>query len=122
MPLKTSGGGGGGAGVPIGGVIMWFGTRATIPTGFQECDRTNGTQDLRGYFLKGAAAAQNAGVVGGTLNSQHAHNGITNIQTATAVQSGAGATRTIAHQHTYTTDDGGSDPLNKTVIFIQRMS
>src|SRR3990172_420875 len=41
-------------GVPIGGIIMWSGTVATIPATWQICDGTNGTPDLRDKFVVGA--------------------------------------------------------------------
>eukprot|EP00049_Salpingoeca_infusionum_P009338 m.155093 g.155093 ORF g.155093 m.155093 type:complete len:263 (-) comp14306_c1_seq1:81-869(-) len=38
--------------LPVGSVIAWHST--TFPTGWQKCDGTNGTPDLRGRFLYGA--------------------------------------------------------------------
>ena len=37
------------AGVPIGGIIMWSGTKA--PNGWSLCDGSNSTPDLRGRFV-----------------------------------------------------------------------
>lgn len=39
-----------------GMVLMWYGTLATIPSGYQLCDGTNGTPDLRNQFLVGGEA------------------------------------------------------------------
>lgn len=36
---------------PAGGIIMWSGTIATIPTGWALCDGNNGTPDLTGRFV-----------------------------------------------------------------------
>lgn len=41
-------------GVPIGGIIMWYGAVNTIPNGYALCDGTNGTPDLRDKFVIGA--------------------------------------------------------------------
>ena len=41
-------------GVPIGGIIMWSGSVATIPAGYTLCDGTNGAPDLRDKFIIGA--------------------------------------------------------------------
>jgi len=41
-----------GDGVPIGAIIMWSG--AQIPTGWQLCDGTNGTPNLKDRFIVGA--------------------------------------------------------------------
>ena len=40
--------------LPIGSIIIWSGTVASIPTGWQLCDGTNGTPDLRDRFVVGA--------------------------------------------------------------------
>lgn len=40
---------------PVGTIVAWSGTIADIPTGWQLCDGTNGTPDLRGRFIFGAA-------------------------------------------------------------------
>lgn len=38
----------------IGSIVIWSGTVASIPTGWQLCDGTNGTPDLRDKFVVGA--------------------------------------------------------------------
>jgi len=46
-----------GAGVvPQGGIIMWSGTIANVPSGWGLCDGTNGTPDLTGKFVVHADA------------------------------------------------------------------
>jgi hypothetical protein len=40
--------------IPIGGIIMWSGSIATIPTGWSLCDGTSSTPDLRERFIIGA--------------------------------------------------------------------
>jgi microcystin-dependent protein len=40
--------------IPIGGIIMWSGTITSIPTGWNLCNGTNGTPDLRNKFVVGA--------------------------------------------------------------------
>jgi hypothetical protein len=39
---------------PVGGIVMWSGTVATIPAGWVLCDGSNGTPDLRDRFVVGA--------------------------------------------------------------------
>ena len=39
--------------LPIGSIIIWSGTVASIPTGWQLCNGTNGTPDLRDKFVVG---------------------------------------------------------------------
>ena len=43
-----------GSGFPSGGIIMWSGTIATIPSGWLLCDGTSSTPDLRNRFVIGA--------------------------------------------------------------------
>ncbi|TRZ49845.1 prepilin-type N-terminal cleavage/methylation domain-containing protein [bacterium] len=40
--------------LPIGAIIMWSGTISSIPSGWQLCNGTNGTPDLRDRFVVGA--------------------------------------------------------------------
>lgn len=40
--------------VPIGGIILWSGSVATIPDGYALCNGSNGTPDLRNKFILGA--------------------------------------------------------------------
>jgi hypothetical protein len=40
--------------VPVGGIIMWSGSIATIPTNWALCDGNNSTPDLRDKFIVGA--------------------------------------------------------------------
>jgi len=40
--------------LPIGSILIWSGTVASIPGGWQLCDGTNGTPDLRDRFVVGA--------------------------------------------------------------------
>ena len=50
--------------VPVGGIIMWGGSFA--PAGWQICDGTNGTPDLRGRFVLGFGAGRSIGTTGGS--------------------------------------------------------
>jgi len=43
-----------GSGFPSGGIIMWSGTIATIPSGWYLCNGSNSTPDLRNRFIIGA--------------------------------------------------------------------
>jgi len=48
--------------IPIGGIIMWYGTVTNIPTGWALCDGSNSTPDLRSRFIVGATSDASAGV------------------------------------------------------------
>ena len=53
--------------VPKGGIIMWSGTIANIPTGWVLCDGSNGTPNLIAKFIRGVATnSTNPGTTGGS--------------------------------------------------------
>lgn len=66
--------------IPVGGIIMWSGTIATIPANWALCDGTNSTPDLRDKFIVGAkqddagAAKSN---IRGSLEVSHTVTGFT---------------------------------------------
>ena len=55
--------------VPIGAIVMWSGSEASIPTGWALCDASTKnkqtTPDLRGRFIRGADGSITTGTVGG---------------------------------------------------------
>jgi microcystin-dependent protein len=53
-------------GVPVGGIIMWSGSVPSIPDGWALCDGANGTPNLRGRFIVGAANIGEGVVTAGT--------------------------------------------------------
>ena len=50
---------------PSGGIIMWSGSIASIPSGWFLCDGSNGTPNLRDRFVVGAGSAYAVGATGG---------------------------------------------------------
>ena len=101
--------------VPSGGIIMWSGSVATIPSGWFLCDGTNGTPDLTGRFVVHADADSGGtyapGDTGGandvTLNSSQ-------IPSHTHTFSGTTNT-TGAHTHTVAAgNSGGVDNIITT--------
>jgi len=63
----------GGGNIPVGGVIMWAGDIADLPTNWQLADGTNGTTDYRDRFLVGAGGAYAVGATGGAKYSNRVH-------------------------------------------------
>lgn len=55
--------------LPINSIIMWYGTLGSLPSGWQNCDGTNGTPDLRGSFPRGAGGAVAVGATGGSATA-----------------------------------------------------
>ena len=63
-------------GFPAGGIIMWSGSIASIPTGFALCNGSSGTPDLRDRFVVGAGSTYAVAATGGTANAvvvSHSH-------------------------------------------------
>ena len=52
-------------------IILWYGSVASIPTGFALCDGSNSTPDLRSKFVYGAGGVKNPGDTGGTNSHGH---------------------------------------------------
>ena len=74
--IPSSSGGGGGSSVPTGCILIWSGSAGSIPSGFQLCDGTNGTPDLRNSFVLGAGNNYVVGQTGGSADSvlpSHTH-------------------------------------------------
>jgi hypothetical protein len=74
---------------PSGGIIIWSGSVASIPSGWYLCNGSNGTPDLRDRFVVGAGSTYSVAGTGGSANAivvSHTH-------TATVTDPG--------HTHTY---------------------
>jgi hypothetical protein len=74
------------ASFPIGGIIMWSGSIATIPAKWQLCDGTNGTPDLRNRFIVGAGSTYAVNATGGSADAivvSHTHTASSNTANLT---------------------------------------
>lgn len=95
-----------GAIMPVGGIIMWSG--GVVPGGWQLCNGTAGTPDLRDRFIVGAGTAYVSGATGGTINHNHA---VTVNGSATGITLTPGATDNVdgnsgaSHTQNYTLND-----------------
>jgi hypothetical protein len=79
---------------PSGGIIMWSGTIATIPSGWLLCNGSSGTPDLRNRFIIGAFS-DDSGTAKTTI-------------TGSATQTGGSKdTIVVSHTHTATVSDPG---------------
>lgn len=78
--------------VPVGGIILWSGTVASIPTNWALCNGSNGTPDLRDRFVVGAGSTYTAGTSGGSLTTatggSHDHGAVTGSDGAETTSSG----------------------------------
>lgn len=126
---------------PQGGIVMWSGTIATIPSGWYLCDGANNTPNLRNRFIVGAgdtySPEDNGGYADATL-VEHSHNASTNTtgshthsytktnystsatdhQFAGSYNLSQAATNTSSagnHSHTVTVDSEGVSATNKNL-------
>jgi hypothetical protein len=56
-------------GFPSGGIVMWSGSIANIPSGWVLCDGTNSTPDLRNRFIVGAGSTYAVAATGGSADA-----------------------------------------------------
>jgi hypothetical protein len=104
--------------VPSGGIIMWSGSIANIPSGWALCNGNNGTPNLTDRFIVGAGSSYSVGATGGsaTIDTAHTHtfSGTTGEtspgDSAAADTPGTVSFAKIGHDHDYsgTTQNGGS--------------
>lgn len=95
-------------GVAAGIIALWSGTIISIPAGWQLCNGTSGTPDLRNMFIVGAGATYSPGATGGaasvtpttSTDGSHAHGGATANFTLLAAH-------IPAHTHPFTATNGG---------------
>ena len=62
--------------IPIGGIIMWSGTDAGVPSNWALCDGSSGTPNLIDRFIVGRGSAYSADATGGSANAtlvSHSH-------------------------------------------------
>jgi hypothetical protein len=57
--------------VPKGGIIMWSGSTANIPSGWALCDGTNGTPNLQDRFVVGTGSTYAVNAIGGSATHNH---------------------------------------------------
>lgn len=57
--------------LPVGLIMLWSGSTATIPTGWALCNGSNGTPDLRDKFVVGAGSTYAVAATGGATTHTH---------------------------------------------------
>ena len=91
--------------IPSGGIIMWSGSVATIPSGWYLCNGTNGTPNLVNRFIIGAGSSYGVGATGGSKDAivvSHSHTGTTGGQS-----NGHTHNFTIGRNFSYTKNNTG---------------
>lgn len=97
---------------PIGGIIIWSGSLASIPTKWALCNGqvVNGitTPDLRDRFIIGAGSSYNVSSTGGSKDAilvSHQHTGTTTVESQSHTHSGTTGNESQSHSHSGTTAD-----------------
>jgi hypothetical protein len=99
-----------GSGFPSGGIIIWSGSSASIPSGWLLCDGSSSTPDLRNRFVVGATSTYAVGATGGSADAivvSHTH-------TATVTDSGHTHTVVVGNQGVQNLAGGGGAGSNTT--------
>lgn len=109
----------------IGAIIMWSGTLSSIPSGWQLCDGTNGTPDLRGRFIMGVSSGENPGATGGS--SIHTHTGSTGSSSSQIwIDDNSGGTdywgAPSSHTHTLSINAASSLPPYYKLAYIMKVA
>ena len=87
--------------VPIGGILLWSGSVASIPGGWALCDGNNGTPNLTDKFVIGSGSSYNPAATGGSADAivvSHSH----------TVDSHTHGVGTLSGSLSGSTDSGGS--------------
>jgi hypothetical protein len=96
------------AAFPVGGIVLWSGSVASIPSGWALCNGSNGTPDLRNRFVVGAGSTYAVDATGGSADAivvSHTH---TATSTSTSVVTDPG------HDHPHGVGGAGSGFNNGT--------
>jgi hypothetical protein len=96
---------------PSGGIIIWSGSSASIPSGWVLCNGANSTPDLRDRFIVGAGSTYAVGDTGGqnsiTAVPAHTHGAGNFVTSNTGDHTHNGSTSTNgAHTHSIGTSNG----------------
>ena len=108
-----------------GMIILWYGPVVLIPTGWQLCDGSNSTPDLRNNFVLGAGDTYAPGATGGTVT--HYHSGTLDghahdIEADGELAAGAGfATLTSFVAESFQSDLSGTLPPYYALAWIMKL-
>ena len=111
--------------IPAGVIVGWSGTVGSIPPGWQLCDGTKGTPDLRGQFIRGATTDEDLGETAGqaaytTSQNQRHTTKVTRSGGFAAIDpTGGSGTLNIVSMHAHTVS---VMPPYYTLAFIMKLA
>lgn len=97
-----------------GMVMLWSGSIATIPTGWQLCNGTNDAPDLRDKFVIGAGNLYNPDATGGasTINLLHSHTVDAHSHGGATGSTGGSTDSQGSHDHLFSGTTAGDGDTN----------
>lgn len=110
--------------LPVGAIIMWYTGLGSLPTGWQICDGSSGSPDLRDVFVRGAGGSFALGATGGATTASgntsssgsHNHGGNTGSHSLTEAQMPAHKHLDGATVRYKPTDSFGQTPTDGHVV------
>jgi len=111
-----------------GMIMLWYGSIATIPSGWTLCDGTLNTPDLSDRFIKAASVSTAPGTRGGAnthvhdfTGDSHAHDLAAGTNVLNSDPVGDYHHTTSTSPATGTTDAGYSVPLYHALCYIMKL-
>jgi len=93
--------------IPAGVILMWGGATISIPRGWQLCDGSNGTPDLRNQFIVGAGNAYGVGATGGATTANLSVANMPAHNHTVSVSGNTGSAGNHTHSASTTASDSG---------------
>lgn len=110
--------------VPTGSILLWFGSVASIPSGWILCDGNGGSPDLRDNFVRGAGGAFAVDDTGGSSTHLHSFVGDGHshvIPAGAGLQAGANFTAVTADGNAFgNTNASSSIPPFHALAYIMK--
>jgi len=100
--------------MPSGGIIMWSGSIASIPSGWVLCDGTNSTPDLRDRFVVGAGDSYAVDATGGSSTTTLSTG---NLPSHTHTYSGTTDTKSLTGEVSKISETFGGNGGTATGVF-----
>ena len=108
-----------------GMIILWYGSIASIPSGWALCDGDNGTPDLDARFVQGAGIVRTPGQVGGSSSHTHPFSDVAHVHEIIGggqVSAGADFSNFVGGTIVSgTTDSGSNVPLYHALCHIMKL-
>lgn len=97
--------------IPVGSIVLWYGTSINLPAGYAICNGTSGTPDMRGKFVRGASSSGELLTTGGA--STHLHSGGVSSITGAHTHSANPSSGTTGTYNTFNYGFSGTDMVTE---------